>query len=102
MKPNYENIELICNILVDFLEEKADSIYTEEQLDKLLVEVKKEYCKQRNVLSCGGKPAEFLKDAKERLIEWHMSYDEALQYVVIKYGYNPDTGKWDGSYKGDN
>lgn len=40
----------------------------------------------------------YLAYAQVEIIEWDYSYDKALQIVNNHYGYNPDTGEWDGTY----
>lgn len=99
MKPVYEYIVLAREILWEKLEENPPK--TKEQLNKIIVETRKEYAKRRDTLSCTGNANYMLRDAEIAIARWNFSYDEALQEVDIKYGYNPETGKWDGSYKPD-
>ena len=41
----------------------------------------------------------YISAARNKIIEYNYSWDEALGIVDIDYGYNPNTGKWDGCYK---
>ena len=40
----------------------------------------------------------YIYAARDKIIEFNYSWDEALGIVDIEYGYNPNTGKWDGTY----
>lgn len=96
MKPIYEYVELAREILWNKLEENPPK--TKEELNLIIIETRKEYCRRRDVLGCSGTANDLLRDAELAIARWNFSYDEALQEVDIKYGYNPETGKWDGSF----
>lgn len=98
MKPSYENIELAAKLLWEELEKTNPK--TKDDLAECIKKTKIKYCNIRNVGSCSGSAYDYLMEAKKSIIEWNYSYDEALQFPNINYGYNPETGKWDGTYEG--
>lgn len=97
MKPSYENIELVAKILWGELEEFNPK--TKEALSECIRNTTIKYINARNVASCSGSAHDYLMAAKKAIIEWNFSYDEALQFPNIDFGYNPETGKWDGTYR---
>ena len=98
MKPNYEFIKLAADVLWNSLEESNPK--SKDALSKAINKAKREYLEKRCLGSISGYAQNYFTEAKRAILERNFVYDEALGIVNIEYGYNPNTGKWDGSYEG--
>ena len=68
-------------------------ISSEGKLGRIIDKVSKTF--EKKTPKEGVNINSYLNRAKEMILEWNYSYDEALGIVNIEYGYNPVNGDWD-------
>lgn len=98
VQPRWDYIELMATIVWDVFEEFSPT--NKVELNKCISEAKRRYINKRKLGSVSGYPHDYLMEVKKQMLRWNFSDDEAMQVANNKYGYNPYTGKWDGSYEG--
>lgn len=91
---DFQYVEKVLGTLFDILDAQLAD-WSEDLLKKAITRTRdasKEYWME------GKFTEDALFFAEQALREWKGSFDEALGMVSVDFGYNPNTGKWDGSY----